>query len=154
MSGRTASSYTGGVLSTARQPVSHSNRSDSLLLLPGQAQTAGFGTRHVTAGAHAFIWAEPLPSGAAGKEVIPPQPVELTSSEQTAQTHPQNWPVTPSCHSVKGYHMSHHSHPPQTQGPDMIHSPCLSQDATRCFLHLGNPKSTCTSSPPWRSSKT
>ena len=41
---------------------------DSLLLLPGQAQTAGFGTWYVTAGAHAFIWAESLPSGAVGKE--------------------------------------------------------------------------------------
>lgn len=83
------------------------------------------------------------------ERVIPPQPVELTSSKQTAQTHPPKLACHPVLATLSGsYHIPTVSHQPQTQGPNMIHSPCLSQDATRCFLHLGNPKKHLTSSTP------
>ena len=87
-SGRTASSYTGGVLSTARQPVSHSNRSRFFIAAPRPSTNSWLG--HMArdcrcprlhlgrASACRSCWE---------REVIPPQPVELTSSEQTAQTH-------------------------------------------------------------------
>lgn len=160
MSGRTASSYTGGILSTARQPVSHSNRSRFFIAAPRPSTNSWFW--HMVRDCRCprlHLGRVPAFRSCWEREAIPPQPVKLTSSEQTAQTRPQNWPVTersspvlPLCQRLPHVPLFPLATDPGFQHDP--HCPCLSQDATRCFLHLGNPKSACTSSPPWHSSKT
>ena len=107
MSGRTASSYTGGVLSTARQPASHPNRSRFFTAAPRPSTNSWLGHTardcrcpHLHLGRASASWS------CWEREVIPPQPAELTSSEQTAHTHLKTGlsPVLPLCPTVPTSH--------------------------------------------------